>query len=101
MPRIPSIRKLLDELDDGACVGDWVENKFAKLLLTKLAELLPTAIGGDAVGGGPLKSSPPKRSSRSKLEATGAELGLLFVIVIGIESNVSNPPRRFNNEFCM
>lgn len=72
----------------------------AKLLLTKLAELLPTAIGAAVVGGGPPKSSPPKRSSRSRLEEAGAVLlGLLFVVVTGIESKVSSPPRRFNNEF--
>lgn len=96
--RNPSMRKLLLV---GTCigVGDWAENKFARLLLTKLACDCAAGTIGTTGCAGPPKSSPPRRSSKSKLEeaAAGEELGLLFVT--GIESNVSNPPSKFSNEF--
>lgn len=108
VPKNPSIKKL--ELFETAALI-WVVgelSKLAKLLLTKLLVLEPVGVvmRGPLIGAeervDPLKSKPPNKSSRSRLDVDGAvdAFELVKTGADGPLSKLSNPPSRLSKEFC-
>lgn len=96
-----SIKKLeLGAIGVMELIGEVGElNKLARLLLTTVG----WAIVGTGAGGPPLRSSPPRRSSRSWLDdGTDATDGVVALLVlVSPPSKLSRPPSSPSSEFLM